>query len=541
MSSLDKSIKHVTKVWIGIVSILLFAVLINILVNLYGFSIHLHWSETTPAVVFAVLVSVLAGRHAKGRSNANMNTATFFTICILTMLPFLFVAVSFGNATLGAILFTLQANAPQDLFRVGFNDFPTQATEVIVYAVIAVFAPRFLLKRVLFFRPLFIILTLIGITFHPITSGIYEYLIPNKNHRLLTIQSYMPPVKVLASPANPKNVIHIYLESVERTYAQIPSAKTAFRYFHDLEQRGLTFTNVGQVFGTDYTAAGLVASQCGAPLLPNGMNDLKNKIWQNKEKDFGSDKFMSNVTCLGDVLKSHGYNLSYINGSDLRIFSKGEIFSSHGYDHVFGINSLANAESEPRQNVWGLDDEFLFEKAKSEIDHLKDLGKPFVLTMLTLSTHGPDAFLDATCDNTKINDSLIPAAIECTANHINDLIIYLEQQGLMQDTIVILQSDHLAMRNTLASELGQYSEESRKNLFTILGADYSGQYDKAGAAVDIFPTILEVLGFKIADNTAHLGRSLISAKPTLAQSLGLETLSAAFANNRDLQQRLWGR
>jgi len=111
----------------------------------------------------------------------------------------------------------------------------------------------------------------------------------------------------------------------------------------------------------------------------------------------------------------------------------------------------------------------------------------------------------------------------------------------MQDTIVILQSDHLAMRNTLASELGQYSEESRKNLFTILGADYSGQYDKAGAAVDIFPTILEVLGFKIADNTAHLGRSLISAKPTLAQSLGLETLSAAFANNRDLQQRLWGR
>lgn len=540
MSSLDKPITPITKIVIGVVSIFLFAVLINILVNLYGFSNRLLWSETTPVVVFAVLVSVLAVRCAKGRSNANLNTATFFTLCILTMLPFLFVAVSFGNANLGAILFTVQTTAPHDLFRVGINDFSIQATEVGVYAIIAILAPRFLIQHVRFFRPLFIILTLIGITFHPITLGSYEYLIPNKNHRLLNIQNDMPPVKILARPANPKNVIHIYLESVERTYAKVPSAKTAYRYFHDIEQRGVTFTNVGQVYGTDYTASGLVASQCGVPLLSNGMNDLKNKIWQNKEKAFESDKFMSDVTCLGDVLKSQGYNLSYINGSDLRVFSKGEIFSSHGYDRVFGINSLANAESEPRQNVWGLDDEFLFEKAKSEIDHLKDLGKPFVLTMLTLSTHGPDAVLDATCDNTKINDSLIPAAIECTANHVNDLINFLEERGLMQDTIIILQSDHLAMRNTLANELGGYPEASRKNLFTILGSDYAGHYDKAGSAVDIFPTILEILGFKIADSTAHFGRSLISSKPTLVQSLGLETLSAALANNRALQQRLWG-
>ena len=76
----------------------------------------------------------------------------------------------------------------------------------------------------------------------------------------------------------------------------------------------------------------------------------------------------------------------------------------------------------------------------------------------------------------------------------------------MQDTIVILQSDHLAMRNTLANELGQYPEDSRKNLFIILGADYSGQYKKAGSAVDIFPAILEVLGFKIANNAVSVVR-----------------------------------
>jgi len=278
MAILDNPIKRISKIWTGVVSLLLFSVLVNILVNLFGFSNRLLWSETTPVVVFAVLVSVMAGPYAERKTNADMTFATLFTICILTMLPFLFVATSFGNANLGAIIFTLQANPPQDLVRVGISDFSAQAIEVIIYAIIAIFAPRFLLKHVRFFRALFIIFTAIGCAFHPITLGIYEYLVPNKNHRLLDIKKDMSEVNVLASPARPKNVIHIYLESIERTYAEIPSAQSAYGYFHDIEKNSLTFTNVGQVYGTDYTASGLVASQCGVPLLPNGMNDVKNKI-----------------------------------------------------------------------------------------------------------------------------------------------------------------------------------------------------------------------------------------------------------------------
>jgi len=46
------------------------------------------------------------------------------------------------------------------------------------------------------------------------------------------------------------------------------------------------------------------------------------------------------------------------------------------------------------------------------------------------------------------------------------------------------------MRKTLANELGQYREDSRKNMFIRIGFDYSGQHDTAGSAVAIFPTIL---------------------------------------------------
>lgn len=539
MTFADKPIKPITKIWMTVFSILLFSVIVNILINLYGLSSRLLWSETTPVVVFSLLISILAARFSAHQSNANSTVAILFAVCVLTMLPFLFVANSFGNANLGAIIFTLQANAPQDLFRVGIHDFSDQVTEVILYAIIVVVAPAILLKNVRLFKPLLVILTIVGSIIHPITLGVYEYVAPNQDHSLLNLETDMRTVEVIETPTTSKNIIHIYLESIERTYAQIPSAKNAYSYLNELEQNNLTFTNVGQTYGTDYTAAGMVASQCGVPLVPNGIDDVRTKIWDNTARTFVADAFLPKITCFGDILKSQGYNLSYINGSDLRIFSKGKLFSSHGYDYVFGINSLATPELETRQNIWGLDDGYIFEKAQSEITRLSGLGAPFALTMLTLSTHGPDAFLDASCDKTPVNGSLIPAAIDCTANHIKNLITFLHDRELLQDTVIIIQSDHLAMRNTLVDEIRRFPETSRKNLFTILGSDYSGQYNKAGSAVDIFATILEVLGYRISGSAAYFGRSLISQEQTFVEKLGLERLSAAFSNNRELQQKLW--
>ena len=56
---------------------------------------------------------------------------------------------------------------------------------------------------------------------------------------------------------------------------------------------------------------------------------------------------------------------------------------------------------------------------------------------------------------------------------------------------------------------------------------------------DIFPTILEILGYKLDDNTANLGVSLLSNKKTLAEELSLSELSIVFENSARLQRLLW--
>ncbi len=57
--------------------------------------------------------------------------------------------------------------------------------------------------------------------------------------------------------------------------------------------------------------------------------------------------------------------------------------------------------------------------------------------------------------------------------------------------------------------------------------------------LDVYPTILEVMGYQIADGQANLGISLLSDTTTLVEKIGPKTLSSALKQNQPLQQFLW--
>ena len=57
--------------------------------------------------------------------------------------------------------------------------------------------------------------------------------------------------------------------------------------------------------------------------------------------------------------------------------------------------------------------------------------------------------------------------------------------------------------------------------------------------LDVFPTILEALGFTLNDHRAGLGASLLSEKPTLVDVHGIETLNERLREETALQHRLW--
>ena len=111
----------------------------------------------------------------------------------------------------------------------------------------------------------------------------------------------------------------------------------------------------------------------------------------------------------------------------------------------------------------------------------------------------------------------------------------------MEDTIVVIQSDHLAMRNTLYKQLQALGSERRRNYFVVLGTGHNKEINTLSTPFDIYPTILEIMGFKPESRTANLGISLLSDKKKLVEIYGTEMISSSLKNNVELQKLLWSR
>lgn len=522
---------------------LFFAILLRIIINYFGFSKSLIGSETTPIFFLFLIFFILSFLPQKiSRSQRRHFILFFYSLSLTLFFPFYFIDEAFGDTKLTSILVTFTQMRFRDLLGIGVKDFLNQFIYSSLMFVLLIASANYLISRLRFFKYILILTTLFFIAKNPLID---HMILPAKESSSYisignNIEDIFHKVKLKKSPVIKKNIIHIYLESIERSYSNLPSTMDSFSYFSKLENQGLSFTNIGQVYGTEYTGAGLVASQCGVPLLPNGIFNIRKKLRLGVDKDFNSENFMSHITCLGDILSSDGYHLEYLNGSDTNIFSKGRIFLSHGYNSVFGINYIDEPDAEKRKNVWGLNDDFIFEKVESRLESLAKKDKPFVLTMLTIGTHGPDGFLDDECNNYTIRGSHIPAAIECTGNHIKNLIKKLHEIGIAEETIVIIQSDHLAMKNTIYDELKLFGDDRRRNFVTVIDSEKkTKKINKLGSSVDIFPTILEILGYKLDENTANLGVSLLSNKKTLAEELSLSELSLVFENSARLQRLLW--
>lgn len=118
---------------------------------------------------------------------------------------------------------------------------------------------------------------------------------------------------------------------------------------------------------------------------------------------------------------------------------------------------------------------------------------------------------------------------------------WLKEQGLAETTTVAVLSDHLAMPNTLRKEMRPFGIH-RDNLFILLnaaGASGPKVHARAATTMDIFPTLLEAMGYGLKDHRANLGVSLLSDRPTLSEKLGLRRLDRALSLNNDLQNMLW--
>ncbi|MDD5401026.1 MAG: phosphatidylglycerol--membrane-oligosaccharide glycerophosphotransferase [Sulfurimonas sp.] len=297
-----------------------------------------------------------------------------------------------------------------------------------------------------------------------------------------------------------KNIIFLYAESVERTYFDtnifpdlMPNLSKLMR-----EKSGTEFTNIVQTSGTNYTIAGTTATQCAIPLFTtSGGNSME-----------GIDKFYPKAVCIGDVLKKENYYLSMLQGSSVKFSGIDKFYKTHGFDSVVGRDELLKKVKNKRYiNGWGLYDDTLLDIAYKEFENLSSSKDKFALFMHTLDTHHPNGHLSNSCSKDLYMDGSneILNTVKCADILISNFIKKVKNSKYAENTIIVVTSDHLAMRNTASDELGK--SQNRRNFFVVFDPS-SSEYksvDKIGTPFDVASTVLSFLNI---NTDLGLGRNL---------------------------------
>lgn len=380
------------------------------------------------------------------------------------------------------------------------------------------------------------LLCLAGIT-HPATHDIAHLLSPAGNNpfnkliapsdkvaKNITFDDlYIPPPSDPPAPTKQKNLIFIYLESVEASYLNQSIFPGLLPNIQQLKNDGIFFSDMRPVIGTNSTIAAMVASQCGLPLF---------------SYKGGLSGFLNGAYCIGDLLQSDGYQLSYMGGAHLNFAGKGDFYSTHGFAHTSGFDELLKKTLNPGyRNAWGLYDDTLFDLASAEIDRLNENNGPFALFLLTLDTHYPRGHPSQGCKDVKyeVIDNPILQAVHCSDHLVGQFVRNIQHSPIGEKTTIVLASDHPSMPNTAQHLLESVPE--RKNMFIILDPDTGDidQIDKPGSSLDIAPTVLDHLNYNI--NQWGLGRNLYKNTRTLFEKI--DHVSETLWTMRPSIDRFW--
>lgn len=350
-------------------------------------------------------------------------------------------------------------------------------------------------------------------------------------------ENYVDPddVKISSKNKKKKNLIYIYVESLETSYASKSNggAQDSTNYMPkltELANDNISFSNSDKlggfhsIDGATWTMAAMMAASSGVSFaLPVGSNDMSY-----------ADKFCSGLTTLGDVLEKQGYTQEFLCGSDANFAGRKKYFEQHGNYQIFDLyTARAKGYVAPDyyDNWWGYEDEYLFEIAKDEASRLASGNTPFNLTMLTVDLHHVGGHACSKCGSEY--STTLENAISCTDDQLAEFISWCKKQNWYDNTTIVISGDHPRMDMELIDGLSRYDRTVYNCFINSSAKPKNGTKKREFTTVDMFPTTLAAMGYSIEGNRLGLGTNVFSSKETLAEKHGYDWLNSQAALTTD--------
>ena len=363
-----------------------------------------------------------------------------------------------------------------------------------------------------------------------------EYLVSQKKESHFIEQNYVDPrTTKITFPDKKRNLIYIYLESMESTFASkgdgggldfncIPELTT-------LAEENTNFSNSDKLgggypaYGGTWTMAGIFSQTSGIPIKNSEQTDDVNATLAEQSS------FSSQARNLEDILADEGYNQCFMIGSDATFGGRRAYFESHGKGktEICDYNTAKENGQIPEDYYvwWGYEDQKLFANAQEKLTELSSKDDPFNFTMLTVDTHFEDGYVCEQCQN-EFGDNQYANVMACSSRQVDAFVKWIQQQPFYENTTIVISGDHLTMDSDFCNDVSEDYERSVYNVFINLpeGLDTSFEktHNREFATLDMFPTTLAAMGVTIEGDRLALGVNLFSDEQTLTEQYGRKGL-----------------
>ena len=297
-----------------------------------------------------------------------------------------------------------------------------------------------------------------------------------------------------------KNVVFIHLESTRaRSTTPYNGDIDTTPYLDELSKHSLMAKRAYTI--VPHTSKAITAVNCG--IDPHLIRDI------TEAEPNGIP-----ATCLPELLDEQGYDSVWFSSATAKFEDRAQIVENFGYEDFQPVETMDTTGFQ-KSNYFGYEDDIMLEPSKQWLEQHK--GKPFVATYLGVTGHhdyrpiyryGQEEYSkDSALDHYQNEVRYLDFFVKNVIDQYKDL-------GLYDDTIFVIYGDHgegFGAHDLYQHDNTIYQEGLKVPLIIHEPGRFQNgkRVDTLTDQVDILPTVLDLLGYKVKGGK-YPGSSLLS-------------------------------